>query len=87
MTVGGVGRTLETGWVLDDGSCGDDHRRLSSLHLSLMDQQGDHLAPFGDADARLAGTRCPKIAFALDFGDTRDYLFKTPSQFGFTTLS
>ena len=55
LTVGGLGGTLKTGRVLDYASAGDEHRKLCSLHLSLMDRMGVALPRFGDADARLAG--------------------------------
>ena len=55
LTVGGLGGTLATGRVLDYMDAGDDHRKLCSLHLSLMDRMGVKLPRFGDADARLAG--------------------------------
>jgi hypothetical protein len=55
LTVGGLGGALKTGRVLDYASAGDDHRKLCSLHLSLMDRMGVTLPRFGDADARLAG--------------------------------
>ena len=55
LTVGGLGGALKTGRVLDYASAGDDHRKLCSLHLSLMDRMGVTLPRFGDADERLAG--------------------------------
>lgn len=55
LTVGGLGGTLATGRVLDYLDAGDDHRKLCSLHLSLMDRMGVQLPRFGDADTRLAG--------------------------------
>ncbi|MEY2882007.1 MAG: hypothetical protein RLZZ15_4387 [Verrucomicrobiota bacterium] len=54
LTVGGLGGTLATGRVLDYAGDGDEHRKLCSLHLSLMDRMGVKLPRFGDADARLA---------------------------------
>jgi hypothetical protein len=53
VLAGGLGRTLQTGRVLDYGGRGDDHRKLCSLYLSLMDRMGVKLAHFGDADERL----------------------------------
>ena len=47
--------TLETGRVLDYSDKGDDHRKLCSMYLSLMDRMGVRLERFGDADTRLAG--------------------------------
>ena len=55
LTVGGFGGTLATGRVLDYGNHGDEHRKLCSLYLSLMDRAGVQLPRFGDADARLVG--------------------------------
>jgi hypothetical protein len=55
VTLGGLGGTLETGRVLDYTNAGDDHRKLCSLHLSIMDRMGVRLPRFGDADVRLAG--------------------------------
>lgn len=55
LTVGGLGGELQTGRVLDYGQNGDDHRKLCSLHLSLMDKMGVKLPRFGDAESRLAG--------------------------------
>ncbi|MCW5556422.1 MAG: DUF1552 domain-containing protein [Verrucomicrobiae bacterium] len=54
LTVGGLGGALQTGRVLDYSEAGDDHRKLCSLHLSLMDRLGISLPRFGDADTRLA---------------------------------
>jgi len=54
LTVGGLGGALQTGRVLDYSEAGDDHRKLCSLHLSLMDRLGVSLPRFGDADTRLA---------------------------------
>jgi hypothetical protein len=55
LLVGGLGGSLETGRVLDYLNKGDDHRKLCSLYLSLMDRMGVKLDRFGDADARLEG--------------------------------
>lgn len=54
LTVGSLGGTLATGRVLDFTDAGDDHRKLCSLHLALMDRMGVKLPRFGDADTRLA---------------------------------
>lgn len=53
LTVGRLGGALEAGRVLDFSKAGDEHRKLCSLHLSLMDKLGVTLPRFGDADARL----------------------------------
>jgi hypothetical protein len=55
LTAGTLGGTLETGRVLDYTTAGDEHRRLCSFYLSLMDRMGVTLERFGDADQRLAG--------------------------------
>jgi uncharacterized protein DUF1552 len=55
VTVGGVGDTLETGRSLEYLYAGDDHRRLCSLYLSIMDRMSVTLDRFGDADTRLEG--------------------------------
>jgi hypothetical protein len=55
ILAGGLGGTLETGRVLDYTERGDDHRKLCSLYLSLMDRMGPRLDRFGDAETRLAG--------------------------------
>ncbi|MDP3073856.1 MAG: DUF1552 domain-containing protein [Opitutaceae bacterium] len=54
LTLGGLGGTLKTGRVIDYAADGDEHRKLCSLHLSIMDRMGVRLPRFGDADARLA---------------------------------
>ena len=54
LTAGTLGRTLETGRVLDYTSAGDENRKLCSFYLSLMDRMGVTLDRFGDADQRLA---------------------------------
>jgi hypothetical protein len=46
--------TIRTGQVLDYFDKGDDHRKVCSLHLSLMDRMGVELSQFGDATTRLA---------------------------------
>jgi hypothetical protein len=55
ITVGGLGGTLETGRALDYLKAGDDHRKLCSLYLGIMDRMGVHLAHLGDAEVRLVG--------------------------------
>jgi hypothetical protein len=55
LTVGRLGGALESGRVLDFSKAGDDHRKLCSLHLSLLDKMGVRLPRFGDADAPLQG--------------------------------
>ena len=55
LLAGGLGGSLETGRVLDYTGKGDDHRKLCSLYLSLMDRMGVKQKRFGDADERLAG--------------------------------
>ena len=54
VLAGGLGGTLQTGRSLDYLYAGDDHRRLCSLYLSLMDRMGVKLERFGDAETRLA---------------------------------
>jgi hypothetical protein len=54
LTVGSLGGTVQTGRVLDYRSRGDEHRRLCSLYLSIMDRMGVRLAAFGDATQPLA---------------------------------
>jgi hypothetical protein len=46
--------SIRTGQVLDYFEKGDDHRKVCSLHLSLMDRMGVELNQFGDATTRLA---------------------------------
>ncbi|MCI0459346.1 MAG: DUF1552 domain-containing protein [Gemmataceae bacterium] len=55
LLAGGLGGTLQTGRVLDYTDKGDDHRKLCSMYLSIMDHMGVQLDRFGDADACLAG--------------------------------
>jgi hypothetical protein len=55
LLVGGLGGTLQTGRVLDYTHKGDDHRKLCSMYLGIMDRMGVKLDRFGDADERLAG--------------------------------
>jgi len=54
LLAGKGGGSLETGRVLDYLGHGDEHRKICSLHLSLMDRMGVKLDKFGDATARLA---------------------------------
>ncbi len=54
VLAGGLGGTLETGRSLDYLYAGDDHRKVCSLYLSLMDRMGVSLDRFGDASTRLA---------------------------------
>ena len=55
LLAGSLGGTLQTGRVLDYAGQGDDHRKLCSLYLTLMDRMGAKLDRFGDAETRLAG--------------------------------
>jgi hypothetical protein len=55
LLVGGLGGALKTGRVLNYLDKGDDHRKLCSLYLSLMDKMDVKLDRFGDAQTRLAG--------------------------------
>jgi hypothetical protein len=55
LTAGTLGKTLETGRVLDYTTAGDENRKMCSLYLSLADRMGVTLDRFGDADRRLAG--------------------------------
>jgi hypothetical protein len=55
LLAGSLGGTIATGRVLDYRNAGDDHRKLCSLYLSLMDRMGVTLGHFGDAETRLAG--------------------------------
>jgi hypothetical protein len=54
LLVGGLGGKLETGRVLDYTTRGNDHRKLCSLYLSLMNRMGVKADRFGDATAPLA---------------------------------
>ena len=47
-------RKAHHGAALDDFEAGDEHRKVGSLCLSLMDRMGVKLPRFGDADTRLA---------------------------------
>ena len=53
VLAGGLGGTLETGRTLDYVEAGDDHRKICSLYLSLMDRMGVKVEKFGDAETRL----------------------------------
>jgi hypothetical protein len=55
LLVGGLGRALATGRVLDYTGRGDEDRKLCSLYLSLMKRMGVNAQRFGDAAAPLAG--------------------------------
>jgi hypothetical protein len=55
LLAGGLGGTLETGRVLDYTDRGDEHRKLCSLYLSLMDRMDVPQEKFGDAATPLAG--------------------------------
>ncbi len=55
LLTGGLGGTLQTGRVLDYRKAGDDHRKLCSLYLGIMDRMGVKLNRFGDANTRLDG--------------------------------
>ncbi len=55
LLAGGLGGTLQTGRVLNYADKGDDHRKLCSMYLGIMDRMGVKLDRFGDADERLAG--------------------------------
>jgi hypothetical protein len=46
--------TLEPGRILDYMDRGDEHRKVCSLHLTLMDKMGVPLTQFGDASSKLA---------------------------------
>jgi hypothetical protein len=53
VLAGGLGGTLKTGRALDYLYAGDDHRKVCSLYLSIMDRMGVKLNRFGDAETRL----------------------------------
>jgi hypothetical protein len=55
LLVGGLGGSLTTGRVLDYTGRSDDHRKLCSLYLSLLDRLGVKTERFGDATAPLTG--------------------------------
>src|SRR5206468_7586866 len=52
VLAGGLGGTLKTGRTLNYVEAGDDHRKMSSLFLSIMDRMGVKLDQFGDAETR-----------------------------------
>lgn len=54
LTAGGLGGTLETGRALDYTDKGDDHRKLCSLYLSIINRLGVQVDHFGDSDTPLA---------------------------------
>jgi hypothetical protein len=54
ILAGGLGGTLQTGRVLDFTKDGDEHRKLCSMYLGIMDRMGVKLDRFGDASQRLA---------------------------------
>jgi len=53
VLAGGLGGTLETGRTLNYLDAGEDHRKMCSLYLSIMDRFGIKLEQFGDARTRL----------------------------------
>jgi hypothetical protein len=53
VLAGGLGGTLETGRSLDYPDASDEHRKMCSLYLGIMDRMGIKLDRFGDADTRL----------------------------------
>jgi hypothetical protein len=53
LITGKGGGTIKGGRVLDYLDKGDEHRKLCSLHLSLLDRMGVQLDRFGDATTRL----------------------------------
>jgi Protein of unknown function (DUF1552) len=53
LLTGKGGGTLTGGRILDYLDKGDQHRKVCSLHLSLMDRMGVKLDGFGDATTRL----------------------------------
>lgn len=55
LLVGSSGQTMQTGRVLDYLEAGDDHRKLCSLYLSILNGMGVRADQFGDADSPLAG--------------------------------
>ena len=50
-----VNKAPKKGEVFDYSEKGDEHRKLCSLYLSIMDRMGVRLDKFGDATTRLAG--------------------------------
>ena len=55
LLTGKGGGTIKGGRILDYLDKGDEHRKVCSLHLSLMDRMGVQLDRFGDATTRLEG--------------------------------
>jgi len=55
VLAGGLGGKLKTGRSLDFLNAGNDHRKLCSLYLSILDRMGIELPEFGDAKERLTG--------------------------------
>jgi hypothetical protein len=53
LITGKGGGTIKGGRILDYLDKGDEHRKLCSLHLSLLDRMGVQLDRFGDATTRL----------------------------------
>lgn len=53
VLMGKGGGSLKTGRILDYLDKGDEHRKVCSLYLSLMDRMGVQLDRFGDASTRL----------------------------------
>jgi hypothetical protein len=56
LLASGLGRTLQTGRVLDEGRTGDERRKLCGVYLGIMDRIGVKLECSGDASERLAGS-------------------------------
>jgi hypothetical protein len=53
LITGKGGGTIKGGRILDYLEKGDEHRKVCSLHLTLMDRMGVKLDGFGDATTRL----------------------------------
>lgn len=53
LITGKGGGTIKGGRILDYLDKGDEHRKLCSLHLSILDRMGVQLDRFGDATTRL----------------------------------
>jgi hypothetical protein len=53
LITGKGGGTIKGGRVLDYLDKGDEHRKMCSLHLSILDRMGVQLDRFGDATTRL----------------------------------
>lgn len=54
LLAGGLGGSLKTGRTLDYVQAGDEHRKICSLYLSIMQRMGIHMDQFGDAETALA---------------------------------